>query len=94
MAANLQSGFHNNINVVTIRGGGARSHVYTDRAIDFNGDGVKETVTSVGVPTGTGDKVQQTVTVNQGSARTIVEGSAAESVNNPTGDTDYTLGIN
>jgi hypothetical protein len=93
MAANLQSGFHNNINVVTIRGN-ARSFVHTDRAIDFNGDGTKESVTSVGAPTDTGAKVQQTVTVNQGSARTVVEGSAAESVNLPSGDTDYTLGIN
>ena len=94
MAANLQSGFHNNINIITIRAGGARSQVYTDRAIDFNGDGTKESVTSVGVPTGVGDKVEQSVTVNQGSARTIVEGSAAESVNLPSGDTDYSLGIN
>lgn len=91
MAANLQSGFKNNINVVTIRACGSRSQVYTDRAIDMNGDGVKESVTSVGVPTGVGIKVEQTVTVNQGSARTVVEGSAAESVNLPTGDTDYTL---
>ena len=90
MTAFLQSGFKNNINLVTIRTG-ARSQVYTDRAIDQNGDGVKESVTSVGVPTGEGSKVQQTVTVNAGSARTIVEGSAAESVNLPTGDTDYTL---
>jgi hypothetical protein len=94
MVAHLQSGFSNNINIVTIRAGGARSHVYTDRAIDFNGDGTKESVTSVGVPTGVGNKVEQTVTVNQGAARTIVEGSAAEVANLPTGDTDYTLGDN
>ncbi len=93
MTAFLNSGFHNNINLVAIRQS-ARTQVYTDRAIDFNGDGVKESVTSVGVPTGEGEKVQQTVTVNAGSARTIVEGSAAESRNIPTGDTDYTLGIN
>lgn len=90
MAALLQSGFKNNINILAIRGS-ARSMVHTDRAIDFNGDGVKEGVTSVGVPTGVGDKVEQTVTVATGAARTIVEGSAAESVNLQDGDTYYTL---
>jgi|KBSSwiStaDraftv2_1062776.scaffolds.fasta_scaffold00065_15 hypothetical protein len=90
MSALLLSGFKNNINIIAIRAS-ARTQVYTDRAIDLNGDGIKEAITSVGVPTGTGIKVQQTVTVNQGAARTIVEGSDAESVNTQDGDTYYTL---
>ncbi len=95
MAALLQSGFSNNVNIVTIRASGARSHVYTDRAIDMNGDGVKESVTSVGVPTGTGTAVEQIVTRTQGSARTIVEGSDAEpGRNTQDGDTYYTLSDN
>jgi hypothetical protein len=93
MTALLQSGFKNNINIIAIRGN-ARSHVYTDRAIDYDGNGVKEAVSSVGVPNGTGINVQQTVTTPTGAARTIVEGSAAEPVNFPTGDTDYTLSNN
>ena len=92
MTAILQAGFRNNINAITIRGGGARSHVYTDRAIDVTGDGVKEAVVSTGAPTGTGSKVQQTVVITVGSARTIVDGSNAESVNTQDGDTYYTLG--
>ena len=93
MAALLQAGFKNNINTLAIRAS-ARTQVYTDRAIDLNGDGVKESVTSVGVPTGVGSKVEQTVTVNAGSSRTIVEGSAAESRNFQDGDTYYTLSNN
>lgn len=93
MAAQLQAGYSNNINIITIRCN-ARSQVYTDRAIDFDGDGVKESVSSVGVPTGDGIKVQQTVTVPTGAARTIVEGSGAESVNTQDGNTYYTLSDN
>ena len=91
----LNSGFKNNINLVAIRSAGSRTTVHTDRNIDYNGDGVKERITSVGVPTGVGSKVEFTVTVNTGAARTIVEGSVAETdANLPVGDTFYTLSAN
>jgi hypothetical protein len=69
---NLNAGFKNNINAVTVRATGTVSHVYTDRAIDFNGDGVKEQVTSVGTPTGVGNNVTFVVTRPQGAPRTII----------------------
>jgi len=67
MSVLLQSGFKNNINAVTIRNS-ARSVVYTDRALDINGDGTKEI-----------------------AARSITDGSAAESRNTQSGNTYYTL---
>ena len=69
---NLNSGFKNNINAVTVRAGATISHVYTDRNIDFNGDGVKEKVLSVGTDTGVGSNVTYVISRPQGSARSII----------------------
>jgi hypothetical protein len=67
MTAFLQAGFKNNINAVTIRQS-ARTVVYTDRALDIDGNGTKEI-----------------------AARSVTDGSNAESRNTQTGDTYYTL---
>ena len=69
---NLNTGFKNNINAVTVRANGSVGHVYTDRSIDFNGDGVKEVVSSVGTPTGVGSNVTCVVTRPAGAPRTII----------------------
>lgn len=74
---NLNSGYKNNINAVTVRAEGTISHVYTDRNIDFNGDGVKEQQTSVGTPTGVGQNITYVVTNPAGAKHTIIH-SATE----------------
>lgn len=43
MAANLQPGHSNNINVVTIRTSGTSLQRVTDRPVDLTGDGNEET---------------------------------------------------
>lgn len=64
MAGNLQAGFSNDINLVTMRDSATTSKRYTDRTIDFDGDGTKEAVTETHVsghaPVG-GGKVRVTV---------------------------------
>ena len=79
MATDLNPGFRNNINVVQVRVDGAHMHRYTDRAIDIDGDGDEEQVTIVvvsgdatGTPSAPGGKIEQTVTIPAGVARTLV----------------------
>ena len=43
MAGDLQAGFVNNINVITIRTNGVSLQRVTDRPVDLTGDGNKET---------------------------------------------------
>jgi len=42
MATTLNAGFHNNINTIQLRSSGTSLQRLTDRAIDFDGNGVKE----------------------------------------------------
>lgn len=79
MPTNLNAGFANNINVIQIRVHGAHMQRVTDRAIDLDGDGNKEQVTiahvsghAVGTPSAPGGKIRNTVTIPNGTARTIV----------------------
>lgn len=74
MAASLNAGFENNINNITVRASATKSHVYTDRNIDFDGDGVKEKRSSVGIP-GSGNHITYVLTVPTGAAKTIVDES-------------------
>jgi len=69
---NLNAGYVNNINAVTVRANGNKSHVYTDRAIDFDGDGVKEKASLVITPTGNGSVITEVSTVPSGAPRTII----------------------
>ena len=43
MAGDLQAGFVNNINVITIRTNGVSLQRVTDRPVDLTGDGTEET---------------------------------------------------
>ncbi len=79
MATSLNPGYENNINIIQIRVNGAHMQRVTDRAIDINGDGVKEQVSIVvtagyagGTPSAPGGKITQIVTIPSGVARTIV----------------------
>jgi len=79
MPTPLNPGFTNNINVIEIRVNGAHQIRVTDRPIDIDGDGDQEQVTiahvsghAVGTPSAPGGKIQQTVTIPAGAARTIV----------------------
>jgi hypothetical protein len=79
MATSLNAGFSNNINIIQSRVNGAHSLRYTDRAIDFDGDGTKEPVTlthvsghAVGTDSAPGGKTRTTVTTPVGVARSIV----------------------
>lgn len=75
MAGDLQAGFSNNVNVVAIRAQATTDHIYTDRAIDLDGDGTIESVTETHVsghaPAG-GGKVRTTITKPDGIARSVV----------------------
>ncbi len=76
MASDLQSGFVNNINGITIRHDGRGIQRVTDRAIDFDGDGNKEqaTLTHVsGHAGGSGGKIQFTLTEPTGVARSKIK---------------------
>lgn len=80
MATGLNAGYTNNINTIQIRTNGANSQRVTDRKIDFDGDGTKETVTlthvsghAVGVPSAPGGKTRTTVTIPAGVARTVIQ---------------------
>lgn len=73
MAGDLQAGFSNNVNTVAIREAGNNVKVYTDRAIDLDGDGNVETVTvTTDDNSRGGNKVRHTVTKPDGVARTPV----------------------
>lgn len=73
MATDLNPGFTNNINTISIRSSGSSLQLYTDRAIDIDADGDEEAVTVVTTLTGDGSKVIETVTVPAGSARTVID---------------------
>jgi hypothetical protein len=80
MAADLNSGFSNNINIVTVRTQGVSLQKLTDRSIDLDGDGNKEQISithvsghAVGTPSAPGGKIRETVTTPAGFNRTIVQ---------------------
>lgn len=79
MATNLNAGYTNNINTIEIRVNGAHQQRVTDRKIDLDGNGTKESVTithvsghAVGTPSAPGGKVRTSVSIPAGVARTIV----------------------
>lgn len=72
MAGDLVSGFSNNINVIAIRGAPSVTQKYTDRAIDYDGDDSKESVSVVTTDRTNGNKVKHVVTTPAGAPRTIV----------------------
>jgi hypothetical protein len=80
MPTDLNAGYTNNVNVIQSRVDGAHSVRYTDRPIDYNGDGAKSKVTitfvsgdATGTPAAPGGKMRQTVTKPTGIARSIVD---------------------
>jgi len=85
MATSLNVGFHNNINTIQIRSSATSLQRVTDRAIDFDGNGVKEVSLGTDPPT------------PQGVARTIIA-SVTEKDGGVTHDnqidTEFTTGIN
>lgn len=72
MAANLNAGFSNNVNISAIRAGGNKVHLVTDRAIDFDGDGNEEAVSVVTTLRADG-KTKHVVTKPAGVARSVVK---------------------
>lgn len=71
MGGNIADGYKNNTNIIVTRAGN-KNHVYTDRPIDIDGDGIDEEVTVVTTQKG-GNKVKNVATKNAGSARTVVD---------------------
>ena len=79
MAGDLQSGFKNNLNIITIRTDGTSTQRVTDRPIDIDNDGDIETVT-ITQTSGHGDgagshKVRYTVTKPAGIGHSVVQTS-------------------
>lgn len=72
MAADLNAGFQNNVNIIAMRFS-ASTKKFTDRAYDFDGDGVKEERSIAVTQTGPGNKERYTLTVPTGAIRTVVE---------------------
>lgn len=80
MPTNLNPGFHNNINLLVVRTGGASAQKLTDRPIDIDGDGDKEQISIVhvsghaaGTPSAPGGKIREIVTTPRGFKNTIVD---------------------
>lgn len=80
MATSLNPGFRNNRNVVVVRTQGTACQKLTDRAIDLDGDGVKEGVTitltsghGVGTPAAPGGVTRQVIVTNRGFKNTVVQ---------------------
>lgn len=102
MATSLNSGFDNNINIIQIRVDGAHSQRLTDRKIDFDGDGIKETVIithvsgdAVGTPSAPGGKIRQTITMPSGIARSVIQRVVETDggINNDFDVSEFTQGI-
>lgn len=84
MASSLNSGFKNNINTIQIRSSATSLQRLTDRTIDFDGDGIKETRLATDPPT------------PPGVARTIIRQSMESDrgvVNDNNTSAEYTTGI-
>jgi hypothetical protein len=80
MPTNLNPGFHNNKNILVVRTGGSSVQKLTDRPIDIDGDGDKESITithvsghAAGTPSAPGGKIRETVTTPNGFKNTIVQ---------------------
>lgn len=87
MATSLNAGFHNNINTIQIRTSGTSSQRVTDRAIDFDGNGVKEQNSAT---------APQYSATPQGVARTIIASEVETDggvVHDNQVDTEFTTGV-
>lgn len=80
MASDLNSGFQNNKNIITVRASATSTQKLTDRSIDLDGDGEKEQISithisghAVGTPSAPGGKIRETVVTPAGFKNTIVE---------------------
>ena len=73
MAGSLNPNFSNNVNIVAIRPTATKTELYTDRAIDLNGDSIVEAVVVTITQEGPGNKIRRTVVETAGSSRTIVD---------------------
>lgn len=77
MAGNLNPGFVNNINIISIHSNAGGIQKITDRKIDFDGDGVKEVVSIVNNTSYYGSNgttiSKDVVTKPSGIARTVVD---------------------
>lgn len=67
----IASGFENNANILAIRQDGRSVAQYTDRGVDIDNDGDKETQSFVATPIA-GKKVSYAYTNPAGAARTII----------------------
>lgn len=90
MASDLNSGFSNNINTISIRTCGTSVQRVTDRAIDVDGDGVEEQVSVAVTPRG--QKVKNVVTTPAGAARTVLEQTVEADGGIDTTGTEFTEG--
>ena len=96
MAGNLNAGFSNNINVISLRVNGVVDHIYTDRTIDFDGDGTLEAITEThvsGHAGSSGGKVSYTVTVPTGWKRTLVKQTNETDGGVDTTGSEFTEGV-
>ncbi len=96
MAGNLNAGFSNNINVIALRGNGVAAHIYTDRTIDFDGDGTLEAITEThisGHAGVNGGKVRYSVTIPDGFKRTRVKQTTETDGGIDTTGSEFTEGI-
>jgi hypothetical protein len=102
MPSNLNSGFSNNKNVVTVRASATASQKLTDRSIDLDGDGEKEQISvvhvsghAVGTPSAPGGKKIDTVTTPNGfkntEMETVVESDGGVTTNNSV--SEFTEGL-
>lgn len=92
MAGDLQAGFTNNINGITVRAAPTANQLITDRQIDFDGDGVQEVVTVVTTQR-EGNKVKNVVTTPAGVARTIIKQTAEGDGGVNTSGSEFSEGI-
>lgn len=90
--AQLNSGFENNINTITLRSSGSTTQTVTDRAIDYDGDGDVETVSVTVTPRG-GNKTKTTYVINPGAPKSIVQQTFEPGRIPPDLNTFYSEGI-
>ena len=91
MATDLNAGYSNNINVISIRTAGTSVQRVTDRAIDVDGDGAVEAVSVVSTPK-SGNKITNVVTTPTGAPRTVLEQTVELDGGIDTSGTEFTEG--
>lgn len=77
----LKPGFSNNINIMSI-GNGSGAQLLTDRAIDINGDGSKETASFTSQYV-TQYRSRNTYSDPAGASRTVVENAITPEIERP-----------